>query len=366
MTKNPSIVAGDARVFQAVDIRELRHLVDVVVFPQHGPRPHPDEMAGSDLDGDEYSVIWDEQLLLDHNEQAMEFGKRLHTPAALSQEEVEREMRRFYTEYIKQDSIGAIANAFLVNSDFYGINSDVCLRIAEKHSQSVDFPKTGQPPEPLVKEWTKQVDGTLVPPEKPERWPDFMHKTHEPSYVSPRLVGQLYRRIRLIQDVLAVTSANEELTQIKLDPLLVYEGWEEYEFEARRNLDAYNAHIRALLDNYGIQDEGQLFSGCISSIRNRISDRDMDDMSFFNTNFMIEQKVTNIFMTFRENFFTEFGGFSTCTQQDEEGGAYRNLYERRYCPSPTVEMKRKASAYYITCYRKSLLSKHQFFELILL
>ena len=56
ITKSPCLHPGDIKVLEAINAPELAHLVNVLVFPQKGPRPHPNECSGSDLDGDEYFV----------------------------------------------------------------------------------------------------------------------------------------------------------------------------------------------------------------------------------------------------------------------------------------------------------------------
>uniref|UniRef100_A0A915DA62 RNA-dependent RNA polymerase n=1 Tax=Ditylenchus dipsaci TaxID=166011 RepID=A0A915DA62_9BILA len=201
LTKNPSIVAGDIRMYEAVDLPCLHYLSDVVVFPSHGTRPHPDEMAGSDLDGDEYTVIWDPELYLEGNEDAFDHTSQATESIPTTEEELRINMANFFVDYIKQDSIGKIANAFLINADLYGIKHEVCQRIAKKHMAAVDFPKTGVPPPELSKKW----DGDK-PPERSERSPDYMEKVNEPSYISSRLNGQLFRRAKQIDDIISATN----------------------------------------------------------------------------------------------------------------------------------------------------------------
>ncbi|WKX88002.1 hypothetical protein Q1695_007983 [Nippostrongylus brasiliensis] len=352
LTKNPCMVAGDVRVFEAVDIPDLHHLNDVVVFPMHGPRPHPDEMAGSDLDGDEYSVIWDRDLLLDRNEAPFDYTADKPQVEQINPETMSDEMAEFYIKYIMQDSVGTISNAFLFQADLYGINSEVCLNLAKKASQALDFAKTGVAPEPLIRDWTEDEEtGKEIPPEKSERQPDFhFGNGYEPVYRSPRLMGRIYREIKVVEDVLQTSEDLNEQEDLVLDSYLTIDGWRDYKEVAEIQLSKYKGALRAIMENYGIKSEGEIFSGCISNMRNRISDRDQDDMSFYNTNEVIERKMTSLFRDFREEFFMEFGGWKECTRKvDKKFAEDENIFHR-LAKHPSEKMKQKAIAYYIVCY----------------
>jgi RNA-dependent RNA polymerase len=63
VTKNPCLHPGDVLRLRAVPRPALDHIVDCVVFPVKGPRPHPDEISGSDLDGDMFFCTWDPDLI---------------------------------------------------------------------------------------------------------------------------------------------------------------------------------------------------------------------------------------------------------------------------------------------------------------
>ncbi|KIH52036.1 hypothetical protein ANCDUO_17869, partial [Ancylostoma duodenale] len=146
--------------------------------------------------------------------------------------------------------------------------------------------------------------GKEIPPEKAERQPDFhFGNDYEPTYRSARLMGRIYREIKAIEDVLKISEDIDEQDVVECDRYLMVDGWDKYREVAEAQLSKYKGRLRAIMENYGIKTEGEIFSGCICEMRNRISDKDQDDMSFYNTNEVIEKKVTSLFREFREEFF---------------------------------------------------------------
>ncbi|GAP90193.2 putative RNA-dependent RNA polymerase 1 [Rosellinia necatrix] len=177
--RNPSLHPGDIRIVEAVDVPSLQHLRDVVVFPANGDRDIPSMCSGGDLDGDDFFIIWDSNLIpLERNHPPM-----THEPAKpleLDRDVQPIDLIRFFVTYMKNDALSTIAHAHLAQSDQLpgGPKNPVCIELARLHSNAVDYPKSGQPAHP---------EASL----RPKRWPHFMEKSGR-SYHSGKVLGQLY------------------------------------------------------------------------------------------------------------------------------------------------------------------------------
>lgn len=195
--RNPSLHPGDLRVVEAVDVPVLRHLRNVVVFPANGDRDIPSMCSGGDLDGDDFFVIWDQNLIpLEQNHPPM-----IHKP--LQPLEIGRDVRpsdliAFFVTYMKNDTLSTIAHAHLAQADQLegGPKHPLCVELAHLHSNAVDYPKSGQP---------AHLRGTL----RPITYPHFMEKPGR-SYHSQRILGQLYDVVRKVEFHPNYTSAFDE------------------------------------------------------------------------------------------------------------------------------------------------------------
>lgn len=181
VAKNPCLHPGDVRTLTAVDAPQLHHIFDCIVFPSQGDRPHPNELSGSDLDGDLYHVIWDDELMPKmENKEAMDYdpAKKMVHEGQIGVDEMIDHM----CSYIENDVLGQIDNTHKALADQLGIESEQCLELAKMHAFAVDAPKTGA--------WQK-----LGPEYKEElkKYPDFMLKFYRPSYPSEQVLGKMYR-----------------------------------------------------------------------------------------------------------------------------------------------------------------------------
>lgn len=117
IARNPSLHPGDVRVVNAVDKKELHHHRNVVVFPRNGDRDVPHMLSGGDLDGDDYIIIWDKDLMPEvKNYPPMDYSA---PPPKTKEDGIVNvdDMVEFFLDYMRNDRLGTIANSHLAWAD---------------------------------------------------------------------------------------------------------------------------------------------------------------------------------------------------------------------------------------------------------
>jgi len=252
VAKNPCFHPGDLRKFTAVNKPQLKHMIDCIVFPTQGSRPHPDEMSGSDLDGDMYFVCWNNQLQPPGVSRApMNYQPK--PKEVLDRPVTESDMIEFIGKYIEGDRLGVIANSHLAHADGQerGIFSQQCLDLAQMHSDAVDFPKTG-------------VTVRITPELRPRQYPHYMLKRDKLGYWSEHVLGKLFDQCQSI-----MSNRGKHVLDLEtcLDENFLVPGYGDYLPVAHTIHDYYRRNIERLINEYGISTETEIVTGHILKLR---------------------------------------------------------------------------------------------------
>lgn len=151
---------------------------------------------------------------------------------------------------------GIIDNTHKAQADAQGtgVESALCLQLAELHSLAVDAPKTGL--------WQEVPVAARL-----REYPDFMMKSDKPSYPSQKILGKLYRECRNFQESMNFRPPRKTG---HVDPSFLTQGFEEYLESAHETLVDYAEHIENMLNLYGIQTEEELMSGCFYKLQKKL------------------------------------------------------------------------------------------------
>ncbi|CCM00938.1 uncharacterized protein FIBRA_02985 [Fibroporia radiculosa] len=197
ISRSPTIHPGDVQVVHAIGPPppgspfEKEPLPNTVVFSIKGGRPLPSYLGGGDLDGDVYNLTTMPSMR----------PRRTYPPARydpapkkfVDHPSTMADVAEFVAEYIISDTLGIIAINWLITADQSGLGifDPDCLKLAQLHSDAVDYPKSGIP-----------VALDQIPRLKRKSKPDWnapetITKESTNWYESTRAIGHLFRAIEL-------------------------------------------------------------------------------------------------------------------------------------------------------------------------
>ncbi|WVW85521.1 hypothetical protein I302_107559 [Kwoniella bestiolae CBS 10118] len=178
--------ACDVRRARAVDNPKLRHLKNVIVFNVQGERDLPSMLGGGDLDGDDYTLIWDQRFVRPLN---VYDPMHYEAPAPIKVHKVtQAHLNENFVSYILNDVLGQVDNCHLALSDTLTPFHDDCLALSDIHSVR-DLS--------ILIMRSSGIAATLPPNLRPRTWPDFMDKDDvKKTYTSNGVLGELFRIVQ--------------------------------------------------------------------------------------------------------------------------------------------------------------------------
>ncbi|KAK9466397.1 RNA dependent RNA polymerase-domain-containing protein [Lipomyces arxii] len=251
LSRNPSLHPGDIRVVNAVNKPELRHLFDVVVLPVTGSRDVASMASGGDLDGDDYTVIWDKELIPKIvNYEPMDYTAPTPRTKDANANVTVTDRMGFMIDYMKNDQLGVIALSHLAIQDSSprGVMDPRCITLAQLHSMAVDFAKTGVPAT-IPRGLLRSID-----------FPHYMDRKRGRMRHSRKVLGKLYDAVqekefkpkledkfdgRLLRSEHATLGDAELASQVAMLKL------------------EYDGKIRRMMQQRGIETEFEVFTGYV-------------------------------------------------------------------------------------------------------
>ena len=351
VAKCPCLHPGDIRVLTFKKYREgdestkkyeiFNRYENVIIFPSKGKRPHPDECSGSDLDGDNYFIFYDDDLIPDKEDLFKPMSYLVDKKEEKKSDKFTiNDVIQYFAEYTNLNNLGLIGDAHLAISDKYSAKNRIALNLAKKFSKAVDAPKTG---DKVILEYE----------ETPQKFPHFMGKTQDKSYHSNSVLGKLYD---LANDMVVQRVKKKEPDLKFYDKDMKLKNWENYAFLALIFYRDYFNDFVNLLKKNEISGESVLLTG------NNI-DNEKSILSKKKHNYDLREKIGNdmhnLFIENRNNFYeaTEYFFINKINNQIKNKNSGENygfsLNKVDLINDTTFFMNQLnlfASACYIICY----------------
>ena len=292
--RNPCLHPGDQRLVCCVDRPSLRYLVNVVVFPAiNCASSLAASCSGGDLDGDQFAIIWDVNLIpqKDLIYPSFSYSELANSSCSDCVADVTDEivLSNFFMKFMENDSLGRVAHKHLALCDFIenGARNPLAIELAKSQAAAVDYPKTGILP---------NVPLEAMELVKKNGFPDFMEKSE--CYSSNKILGHLYRRCKSIGFNFDLMS--KENIENALDFSLQVDGYQEYLGDALEVYICYDHHMKMIMSKFDLKVEADVVLGCATFTWSTHLDADRGKASK-----SIAECYQTVVEKFRESFFSD-------------------------------------------------------------